>query len=182
MQVIRERDRVRLKTMGGHDYTKRYPWIVEAALKLKRSRFVLDGEAVVLNLHGISDFDALHAGKFNDEVQFYAFDMLADDGDDIRRLRLAGRVLINAQMSDLRWLSGNIPLGQSITGFDGLDPKLSSVMRIGEPSGTSSVSRRRFLSARVRAVDRVSRRALARRVESARKNRHEDRPRRRRSD
>jgi ATP-dependent DNA ligase len=56
--------------------------------KLKRSRFVLDGEAVVLNLHGISDFDALHSGKHNDEVQFYAFDMLADDGDDIRRLRL----------------------------------------------------------------------------------------------
>ena len=92
MQVIRERDRVRLKTMGGHYYTKRYPWIVEAALKLKRSRFVLDGEAVVLNLDGISDFDALHSGKHNDEVQFYAFDMLADDGDDIRRLRLAGRV------------------------------------------------------------------------------------------
>src|SRR6516165_2445242 len=37
MQVIRERDRVRLKTMGGHDYTKRYPWIVETARKLKRS-------------------------------------------------------------------------------------------------------------------------------------------------
>ena len=65
MQVIRERDRVRLKTMGGHDCTKRYPWIVEAALKLKRIRFVLDGEAVVLNLHGISDFDALHSGRYN---------------------------------------------------------------------------------------------------------------------
>jgi hypothetical protein len=63
---------------------------VPRGIKVKPS---LDGETVVLNLHGISDFDALHSGKYNDEMQFYAFDMLADDGDDIRRLRLIRRQL-----------------------------------------------------------------------------------------
>jgi ATP-dependent DNA ligase len=40
--------RVRLITRGSHDWTARYPWIVEAARKVGQTRFVLDGEAVVL--------------------------------------------------------------------------------------------------------------------------------------
>ena len=36
--VHREGDRVRLITRGGHDWTKRYPWIVEAALKKRSDR------------------------------------------------------------------------------------------------------------------------------------------------
>lgn len=31
IQLIRERERVRLITKGGHDWTKRFPWIVETA-------------------------------------------------------------------------------------------------------------------------------------------------------
>ena len=45
-------------------------------------------KAVVLGVDGISDFDGLHSGKFNDEVQLYAFDILALDGEDLRRDRL----------------------------------------------------------------------------------------------
>jgi ATP-dependent DNA ligase len=41
---------------------------------------------VVFGVDGISDFNALHFGKHNDEVQLYAFDILALDGDDLRRL------------------------------------------------------------------------------------------------
>ena len=33
LRVERDGDRVRLITRGGYDWTKRYPWIVEAALK-----------------------------------------------------------------------------------------------------------------------------------------------------
>jgi ATP-dependent DNA ligase len=39
---------VRLITRGGYDWTKRYPWIAESALKNRIRQFVLDGEAVVL--------------------------------------------------------------------------------------------------------------------------------------
>jgi bifunctional non-homologous end joining protein LigD len=35
---------------------------------------------------GISDFDGLHSRKHDDEVQFYAFDCLVSDGEDVRKL------------------------------------------------------------------------------------------------
>jgi bifunctional non-homologous end joining protein LigD len=52
---------------------------------------VIDGEAVVLGVDGRSDFEALHSRKHDDEVQLYAFDMLAGDGDDHRKLPLSMR-------------------------------------------------------------------------------------------
>jgi hypothetical protein len=53
--------------------------------------FVLDGEAVLLDAEGISDFNAPHSRKRDAEVQLYAFDFLAADGDDLRRLPLSLR-------------------------------------------------------------------------------------------
>jgi len=91
LRVERIGDHVRLITRGGYDWTKRYPWIVEAAHKVRQKRFVLDGEAVVLGVDGVSDFDALHSGKHDDEVQFCAFDILAEGGDDLRKLPLSMR-------------------------------------------------------------------------------------------
>jgi bifunctional non-homologous end joining protein LigD len=91
MMVIREDDRVRLITRGGYEWSKRFPWIVEAALKNRYKQFVIDGEAVVLGVDGVSDFEALHSGKHNNEVQLYTFDILALDGDDLRSLPLSMR-------------------------------------------------------------------------------------------
>ncbi|WP_246504531.1 ATP-dependent DNA ligase [Bradyrhizobium agreste] len=59
----RDGDRVRLITRGGYNWTSRYPWIVEAARKVRQKQFVLDGEAVVLGVAGVSDFNALHSRK-----------------------------------------------------------------------------------------------------------------------
>jgi len=81
-------DRVCLITRGGHDWAKRYPWIVEAARKVRQRRFVLDGEGVVLCADGVSDFNALHSRKHDDEVQFCAFDILVEGDDDLRKLPL----------------------------------------------------------------------------------------------
>ena len=38
MLVIRDNDRVRLLSRNGTDWTKRYPWIAEAALKNRQDR------------------------------------------------------------------------------------------------------------------------------------------------
>jgi bifunctional non-homologous end joining protein LigD len=46
---------------------------------------------VVLGVDGVADFDALHSLKHDSEVQLYAFDILALDGDDLRRLPLTMR-------------------------------------------------------------------------------------------
>jgi bifunctional non-homologous end joining protein LigD len=75
---------VRLITRGGYDWTPRYPWIVEAALKNRRSQFVIEDEAVILAVNGVSDFNALHSSKQNHEVQLCAIDVLAMEGEDLR--------------------------------------------------------------------------------------------------
>ena len=41
-------------------------------------------EAVILGVDGISDFNALHSRRHDYEVQLYAFDCLAYDGDDLK--------------------------------------------------------------------------------------------------
>ena len=91
LRLERDGDRVRLITRNGYDWTKRYPWIVEAALKNRIKQFVIDGEAVILGVDGIPDFNALHSRKHDHEVQLYAFDILALDGDDLRALPLSLR-------------------------------------------------------------------------------------------
>jgi bifunctional non-homologous end joining protein LigD len=91
LRLEREGDRARLITKGGYNWTSRYPWIVEAALKNRHKQFVIDGEAVVRGVDGIADFDALHSRKHDDEVQLYAFDIMVLDGEDLRKLPLSMR-------------------------------------------------------------------------------------------
>jgi bifunctional non-homologous end joining protein LigD len=89
--VQRDGQRVRLWTRNGHDWSDRFPLISEAALRNRNSSFVLDGEAVLLGVDGRSDFNGLHSGRHDTEVQFYAFDILVSDGEDLRRLPLSMR-------------------------------------------------------------------------------------------
>jgi bifunctional non-homologous end joining protein LigD len=98
LRVERDGEHVRLITRSGYNWTKRYPWIVEAALTNRHKQFVLDGEAVILGVDGISDFNALHSGNFNHEVQLYAFDVLAMNGVDLRPLPLSMRMASLAKL------------------------------------------------------------------------------------
>ncbi|WP_439375341.1 ATP-dependent DNA ligase [Bradyrhizobium sp. DASA03120] len=91
LRVERAGEAVRLFSRNGADWTGRYPRIVETARKLKASQFILDGEAVVLDLRGYSDFDALLSRRYDADVQLYAFDLLALGGDDLSRLPLSMR-------------------------------------------------------------------------------------------
>jgi bifunctional non-homologous end joining protein LigD len=59
--------------------------------RVRRKQFVIDGEAVILGVDGIADFNALHSGRQNAEVQFCAFDVLLVDGEDVRDLPLSMR-------------------------------------------------------------------------------------------
>ena len=88
--VQRHDKRVRLFTRNGH-WSERYPRIVEVALRNRNTAFVIDGEAVLLGVDGVSDFNGLHSRKHDAEVEFYAFDMLVSDGEDLRKLPLSMR-------------------------------------------------------------------------------------------
>jgi ATP-dependent DNA ligase len=57
LRVQRNGDCVRLITRGGYDWSKRYPWIVEAAQKNRYKQFVTDDEASSSAL----EFDAAQA-------------------------------------------------------------------------------------------------------------------------
>ena len=67
---------------------------------------MLDGEAVVLDVDGSFDFNALHSGKHDEEVQLCAFDVLAIDGDDLRRLPLSMRKTNLARLLRSRPIDG----------------------------------------------------------------------------
>jgi bifunctional non-homologous end joining protein LigD len=54
----------------------------------RQDSFVVDGEAVLLGVGGISDFNGLHSRRHDDEVQLYAFDILALGGEDLRKMPL----------------------------------------------------------------------------------------------
>jgi bifunctional non-homologous end joining protein LigD len=110
--VVRDGARVRLLTRNGHDWTGRYPLIVEAALRNRQTSFVIDGEAVLLGVDGVSDFNGLHSRRHDDEVQLYAFDILALDGEDLRKLPLALR------KTDLARLLARRPEGIFVSDFE----------------------------------------------------------------
>src|SRR6516164_6238419 len=54
LRLERDGRGVRLITRGGYNFADRYPWIVEAARKVRQTRFVIDGEAAVLGIDGMA--------------------------------------------------------------------------------------------------------------------------------
>jgi ATP-dependent DNA ligase len=112
-RIVRDGKAVKLYSRSGLDWTWRFPWIVEAALKMKQQRFVIDGEICVLDVQGISDFNALHSNRHNEEAQLYAFDLVAVDGEDLRDLPLIDR---KAKLE--RLLKGR-PQGIFVAPFEG---------------------------------------------------------------
>jgi hypothetical protein len=61
MRVVRSGKSRALVLKGQHRLDQGFSLIVETALKIKQSHFVIDGEAVILGVDGISDFNALHS-------------------------------------------------------------------------------------------------------------------------
>jgi ATP-dependent DNA ligase len=82
----------RLIARNGYDWTKRYPWIIEAAPKNRQKQFVIDGEAVILGVDGIPiSTRCTRASTITKCSSIYGFDILAFDGEDLRGLPLSLR-------------------------------------------------------------------------------------------
>lgn len=93
-----KRGKVRILTRGGHDWTSRFPTIAHDALEIGLDSAILDGEAVVLDQRGASDFGALQralGGRGGKSAAagavLYAFDLLYLDGRDLRGMSLDER-------------------------------------------------------------------------------------------
>ena len=81
-------------TRSGLDWSKRFPGLVAEARRLPCKTALLDGEAVVFDDHGVSDFpalvSALETGR-SEKIVFVAFDLLERDGKDLAPLPLRKR-------------------------------------------------------------------------------------------
>ena len=84
---------VRIMSRNGTDYTGQFPEIVEAAMELPANAgAVLDDEIVVLDERGRSSFRLLQQlGTSRRGLAFFAFDLLALDGEDLKPLPLEER-------------------------------------------------------------------------------------------
>ena len=78
-----------LPSWPGLDRT--YRRVVEACARLPCKEALIDGEIIVQDENGISDFDALRSAIHNarHRIVFFAFDLLHLDGQDLR-----GRALL----------------------------------------------------------------------------------------
>ncbi len=85
---------VELYSRNGKIWTHRFSAVAEALKKLKVDSAILDGEMVVLDKEGRSDFQALQAvlkDKVTAEPIYYVFDLLYHDGNDLREQPLVER-------------------------------------------------------------------------------------------
>ncbi len=115
-------DQVRSKvlTRNGHDWTSRFQHLADAAAKLGHNTMILDGEGVVLDAKGRSDFSMLQKAlggrggrRFAHEAVFFAFDILYLDGRDLRSMPLSERrELLKQVISDDQ--TGTIRLSEEV--------------------------------------------------------------------
>jgi bifunctional non-homologous end joining protein LigD len=91
--LIIERGKARAYTRNGFDWTDRYSGITKVAAKLDCRAAIIDGEVIVQNENGVSDFDALKSAiRWRPQsLIFCAFDLLHLNGKDFRERPLLER-------------------------------------------------------------------------------------------
>jgi ATP-dependent DNA ligase len=84
---------VRALTRNGHDWSHKYWRIIEACGNLTCDSALIDGEVIVQNDKGVSDFAALRAAIDREphRLVLFAFDLLFLNGKDWRREPLLER-------------------------------------------------------------------------------------------
>ena len=87
--------KVGVLTRNLHDWTKKFPTIVEAVSQLKATNAMIDGEAFVADEAGMSHFNllqrALGRGGDRNRIMFAVFDLPMLNGEDLRDRPLTER-------------------------------------------------------------------------------------------
>lgn len=92
-QVIIDGGYVRVFTRNGHDWSDRYKPVLDVLARLEAETAVIDGEMVVMDPSGHSDFNALKSAiaRRPQDLTFVPFDLLHLNGEDIRHEPLCDR-------------------------------------------------------------------------------------------
>ncbi len=116
-----EKGTVRFLSRNGQDWTARFAALAQAAAALPVEQAILDGEVVVLDAHGVSQFQLLQNAMStqkngHDATVYYAFDLIYLDGYDLSGVPLETRkTLLQALLEGAR-LSSRIRLSEHVVG------------------------------------------------------------------
>lgn len=152
----------RAYTRSGLDWSPKFMGILKAASTLKVRSALIDGEAVVLEADGRSSFQALQGALKGapGAIDYFAFDLLELDGDDLTGLPLLERkkrlrATIPERHDRLRYSDHIIGSGEQLlnsfcaAGLEGVISKLATGKYVGSRSGnwlkTKCIKRQEFI-------------------------------------
>ncbi|HKS03026.1 MAG TPA: ATP-dependent DNA ligase [Arthrobacter sp.] len=136
--VVADGDRIRLLSRNGNDMSASYPEFTDRSC-WPRQDFIADGEIFAVGPSGRPDFGLLQGrmkltrpgdvkrARATIPVQMMLFDLLADDGEDLRRLPLRKR---RERLADF-FEPGECPVGLSETLDDRVEHILESARELG---------------------------------------------------
>ncbi|TPK59014.1 MULTISPECIES: ATP-dependent DNA ligase [unclassified Mesorhizobium] len=135
-QLIIDEDGTRIHTRNGHDWTAKYRDLVKEAASLGAESAIVDGEIIVLNEAGLSDFGELQKAitSRQHDLYFVAFDLLHLNGHDLRDMPLEDRREI---------LHGMIEPGRRIQFSEALPGEAKAIFHLVEQAGLEGVVSKR---------------------------------------
>lgn len=152
-EIVLTGDGGRAFTRNGIDWSNRYAALISAALEMHCKSAHLDGEMIVQDEHGRSDFNALRAaierpGEHH-RLIFYAFDLLERDGEDLRKQQLLDR------REQLRQLIGGHDPGYPIQFSEGFAGDASELLTAACGHGLEGIVSKKVTSRYVSGRSRV---------------------------
>jgi bifunctional non-homologous end joining protein LigD len=116
-QVLLERGQVRVFTRNGYDWSDPLSVYRRTATNLRCQSAIIDGEAIVPNRNGASNFEALGSAlrRQPHSIILYPFDLLHLDGKDLRQdplmeRRASLKHLVGKYIGTCGWLSARLTL------------------------------------------------------------------------
>jgi bifunctional non-homologous end joining protein LigD len=112
VQIHKLGDEVELYSRSGSRFSRRYPLLVDMLRELPAKSAIIDGEIIASDAAGIPDFWRLFLRSEKPaELHVLAFDLIALDGKDLRKLPLERRQEAPASSCQTVRLSGAVALG-----------------------------------------------------------------------
>ncbi|MDG4890023.1 MULTISPECIES: ATP-dependent DNA ligase [unclassified Mesorhizobium] len=135
-QIVIDSQGVRIFTRRGLDWTAKYRDLVKAAGELGVDNAIIDGEIIVLNDKGLSDFGELRKAitRRQHDLYFVAFDLLHLNGHDLRDMPVIDRREV---------LQAMIPMGGRIQFSEALPGTGAAVFHLVEQAGLEGVVSKR---------------------------------------
>ena len=93
MKEICEKEKIKMLSRNNIDYTNKFSSIKKSLTKLNQNSFIVDGEIVVFDEQGKSDFGLLQKSikEKKENFTYVVFDLIALNGEDLRTLPLIDR-------------------------------------------------------------------------------------------